>query len=381
MKGMTTAASILIFAGTCLGQSQNDDHRWWVSVEGKSGCVAVNPKDAATIAVACESGKVSPDGAMIAYLSAEPGSAMMDLFVAENPKTRQLRMYIAVGEPKARQVTRGVPGIAQFSWLPDGKSIVFQSTESGQIYLVRTDGKDGAMIKPRQISDGSGRCFQPTVCADGRIAWLVARSRQGKETLSDLVITRGGGEENSPAAATPARQVVEGLPQAAPGEPRVPLPPMPKADLAKIDAEVAPLATDTLVKSTGVYSMSFSADGTKLAYGVIGELRIHDFADGSTRRIKLMDVCDQLFAHYPADVSWRPDGKLIAASFHFAGGRAAAVDPANPGVPGPMPVLFGDREIFFIPVDPSAKCWWVSGPAGTTNLGWVNAETAQPRAK
>lgn len=352
---------------------------WWARVDTKGASVAVNPKDGTAVPMMFDRAVISPDRKHKAYLSMVPGSSDTDLFVAEyqNP----MSMLVVRGDQGARQITNGIRGIVDIQWMPDNVSLVFASAETGQVYTVRTDGPAATIPKPTQISKGDGTCYKPTVSPDGRIAWFVERSRNGKERLSDLVITTKNADHAAAAQGEPVQSQDTTKKPVKQVGPSVPMPPAPKKAATTFEVDIAPAATTTVVKSTDLFSMQFSADGSKLAYGTIGSLNIHDFASGTTRIVKLTDVSDKLYAHYPTWLAWKPDGSAIAASFHFAGGRSAGFNPDKPNEPTKMPVLFGDNEIFFVPVSDEEKPWWVTGPEGAIGLGWIEVPAGMGKAK
>ena len=66
---------------------------------------------------------------------------------------------------------------------------------------------------------------------------------------------------------------------------------------------------------------SWSPDGKIIAYGQIGGLLFHDMNTAKERPVNFSKDVHADMDHYTADnLTWRPDGQVVACSIVFAGG-------------------------------------------------------------
>jgi len=99
----------------------------------------------------------NPDGKIIAFSRARPGSTAIFTFDLRNHQERQL--------------TNGTGGDWRSSYSPDGRQIVFTSTRTGnnELWLMNADGTN-----VRQLTHGAGDKRDPSWSPDGK--WIAFRS-------------------------------------------------------------------------------------------------------------------------------------------------------------------------------------------------------------
>lgn len=190
------------------------------------------------------------------------------------------------------------------SWTSDGKRIVFASNRSGksQIWIMDADGKS-----PQQLTDHPEGSRSPKVSpGSDRIAYLEihpAREKLPPSTLRTIDL-KGGGS---------------------------------KVVLEKVQ----------------ILEHAWSPKGDRLACSLIQELQILEMPSGkAVKSFKLGDVRKELYAHAAYGMIWRPDARAIACTIHFLGGRTEGAK------------IFGDDQIFILPLEGKPVVIEAGGPAG-----------------
>ena len=252
-------------------------------------------------------GAISPDGTRLAHTkSFRIGSSWTtELFVSTLDANGKLS--------NERQITNGASNAMQPQWTPDGKQIVYGRGE-GKFQQVYITGADDEKWSEKRISAGGVRSFNPRIAPDGTIAYLTERGRDGKATLVDLLIVKGG-------------------------------------------------KANPIVKNTAMTEFAWSPDSNKIAYSSHGELITVDIATKKTVSTRTYESIDKrLYAHHADALAWRPDGKAIAATIQFSGGREFKMGETPP----PM---FGEHAVFIIPAEGEAT--WFEVGARPQNVQWT----------
>lgn len=356
---VAVTSSLIGFGSLPVAAQHNDGADWWVAAKVKAQTVYCDPGTLQTEIVIDElqrpMGILSPDGTKVAYVGTEEGSGRhSDLFVADVDH-EQLS-----GKANIRRLTTDQDRPVGLKWMPDGTGLVFESGEprSSQVWHVGLD----AGAEPKQLSDGRRRAFHVRAIDEKRIAYLIYKGSEKKESFIDLVIQ-------------------------------------------SIDD---PKSRRTVLEDKNISSFAVSPDGRTLAWSGLGSMYFVDLGTGESRDVPLHGVHPQLVNHTAHEMAWRPDGNIIAIKCGFLGGISREF-----GTPEdePWPRMFAADKIFFVPVDwkPDAESikvgegadfpapwvtdekaeisppagderqpWWVvEVPERVLGLEWVRAEVAQ----
>lgn len=331
---ITAAIASLVLGVGAAGQAVSGHSKeWWLDVEIKAQSVLIDPRALDTHVIiedySFPMGVLSPDGKRVAFVGSEPGSDRpFDLYVADVDPAQPS------GKANLRRVTTDQDRPVLPRWLPDGERLAFLAGEAPmqQVWCVDINHKRG----PIRVSGGAHRAYGLSVLGDGSIVYLEHKGSRQKEQLIDLIVAK------APDARKPG---------------------------GKIDRRV--LLTDQHISSYAI-----SPDGSQLAWSGLGSLFIVDLKTSSTRDIPLHGVHPQLLNHTVHDMSWRPDGKVLAIFCGFLGGVAMPMD-APEDVPWPR--MFAEDKIFFVPVN------WMPGAeelkVGTTQEDFPSPTADDPQAE
>jgi hypothetical protein len=99
----------------------------------------------------------------------------------------------------------------------------------------------------------------------------------------------------------------------------------------------------TVVQNQYVADHAWSPTGKHLAVALLEAIEVHDLTKGDKTVVKYETISDKLYAHAARDFDWRPDGQAFLCRITFLGGRMAGPD-------GKGPEIFGDHEVFIIPI-------------------------------
>ena len=177
------------------------------------------------------------------------------------------------------------------SWSSDGKRIVFLSNRTGkfQVWIVDADGKNQT-----QLTDHPDGVAQPAV-----------------SPTSDVIAYREEHAANEKLPPSTLRTV----------------------DFSGRNSKV-------VVEKTQMLGHAWSPKGDQLAVSLVQELRIlHMPAASTVKSFTFQDVHKDLYAHAAYGMTWRPDGKAIACTIQFLGGRRGNTE------------ILGDKQIFILPFE------------------------------
>lgn len=180
------------------------------------------------------------------------------------------------------------------AWTPDGAAIVFASDRGGSYDLwrivVRTDGSAGA---PERLTDTRTASVQPTVAADGRVAFVRGSGASARIWMRDAggVLTRMAAQERG-----------EHHPRFSPDGTRLAFVAV-RGDTARLVVRTLATGAETVVNGDrGADRVAWSPDGARLAF--------------STRTGTYVAPADGRYANLAStrrgDLAWSPDGALLA---------------------------------------------------------------------
>jgi hypothetical protein len=73
-----------------------------------------------------------------------------------------------------------------------------------------------------------------------------------------------------------------------------------------------------------------------IAYGVGGEIVFHDFAKGTDRTVRLVDIDARLDSHAAFEFRWQPMQKVLSCRIRFMGGVPEGT------------IIYGDNQLLTI---------------------------------
>jgi Tol biopolymer transport system component len=287
--------AIVVLAGLLIGQSDRAS-RMVVVVNTENDVIAVDPNSGTARSNAAPriDGALSPDGKRVAFTKVlgKGEQSSSELFVA--------KIDAAGKRSDERQLTNGAYNACQPHWLQDSKHVAYVrgTGEHQQVYIANVESETRSETRG---SAGKARARLPHTTQDGRLAYLAESGRDGKATLYDLIIVTNGAHE-------------------------------------------------TIVKQKSISEYAFSTDGKKLAYSDHGNLVIVDLASGKSESRHFQTIDKRLNSFHATSLAWHPDGRTIAATLHFSGGRSADEN-------GEIKPLFGEQEVFVIPLDGREAKW------------------------
>jgi RNA polymerase sigma factor (sigma-70 family) len=194
-------------------------------------------------------------------------------------------------------------------WSPDGRRIAFL-TPRGEHTQVHVMDRDGGNV--RQVTDAPLGAGLPRFAPDGRLSYLAWGRREGKRRPADLVIGEG-------KAAT------------------------------------------ALVKDAVITDYAWSPDGKVVAYGMPGTLVFHEVGSGKAQEVVFRDIDRRLDGHAALLICWSPDGRAVACSIVFWGGRQQG-----------GPKMLGDDELFVIPR--TGKASWFEPGEKALRIEWIKGK-------
>lgn len=305
MAMLTTVAVALAVVQDDAQQTAPVSSPWLLRVTTPVAAVVFDPADETLLRLPdhFHKGVVSPDGARRAYAKKNPTKRRgADLYISG------LRMRLT------RRVTNDGIKVREIHWSHDGLQIVYVSGIGDATQVYRADLNTNTISR---LSDGAAQSWNPRLTADGRVAYTKLRERVGKMQLVDLIVTDGE-------------------------------------------------SSTTIIANEPVLDHAWSPDGELIVYDTPSALTIIDVASGETRRtIEHLAIDDRLYAHGARHLTWRPDGKALACTLTFLGGRMVGTE------------IFGDHELFIIPLDPGDKPLWRELPLQVRRLTWMSIDGAR----
>lgn len=281
----------------------------WPVIEMKARRFAIDPATGAEtqLSPAHRPGVLSPDGTAMLSLGSIPNAQGFDLFVSD-----------AVADGKGGITTSGTRRVTDIDgpvrggqWMPDGRSVVFISgdRDDAGLWTIDVSAKDRIAV-PRRVDAGDGAVHDFAVGRSGKIAYSVRRQRVGKVEHMDLFISDGS-------------------------------------------------TTKPIVRNQYITALAWNADGTRLAYGLINELRIRDANEGTERVLQFPEVHDGLMNTATYALAWSPDGSAILAAPRFVGGRMSGT------------VLFPDDKILILPTNDAGTPAILESREAVIGLSWM----------
>jgi hypothetical protein len=227
-------------------------------------------------------------------------------------------IHVADADGKnARKVSPDGVVAAFPNWSPDGKRIAFLGTrgEQSHVYVMERDGRNVRAITDANSAPHGARL--PKFNVSGQLAYLVLGERVGKRQPADLMI----GEGKEPKVAVRGEIIVD---------------------------------------------YAWASDGKAIAYSRPGDVNFLDLASGKGQEISLKGIDERIAGHAAVRICWSPDGRAVACTLSFWGGRQAKI--LADGRPG-INKMFGDDEVFVIPR--TGKATWFQPGEQFLDVEWV----------
>lgn len=291
---------LVIFASAVAAQEQP----WWVVLSRKDGGSSLVRADGKGVIrrspqPADRNRMPSPDGEHWVWADLRQNDRDIYICNKQGKRTHRLTTHRAMDSDP--------------TWAPDSKRVAFVSARSGQreIWIKSISGGEARQLT-KTLHGASSAKFAPT---GNRVAYIVRLPRRGKGWIGNVVIH-------------------------------------------DVDSGARTLVAQKL----SMPSLAWHPDGKRLAVSSIGSIRLFE-GDKLLKHVEIVNADKRLYAHLPYHLIWRPDGKELACSITFAGGRAAvAVDNAMGRPEAKFDRIFGDRELFFM--TPAGKLRSIELPKG-----------------
>jgi Tol biopolymer transport system component len=287
-----------------------------IRIDAETGGRQGKPRKIARWTGACMQGPtVTASGDRISYTDGPIKSTVLttDLDPAGMPVTT----------PKRLTVSEGVD--SPDSWLPDNRTVIFQSTRTGEREIYR---QADASEAPVQLTRGPGGKYWPRVTADG--AWILYQILPHVLPKGSRVVTYA---ERRPLMRIPA---AGGNPQLVVEEPLVLSHRCARhVDLclvSQMNSEKNQLIFSSIdfskgkgrgvarfpIEATGAYSWDISGDGSRIAIAKVGDpqIQIISLADDAVRSIPVRNW----IRHQGLD--WASDDKGLFIGTETPGGTA-----------------------------------------------------------
>ncbi len=222
------------------------------------------------------------------------------------------------------------PGrVSDLRWSPAGGLLVCARATGDAAQVIETLEPRRPRAALRRISPAGGWAESPAVAGDGTIAYALLRERRGKESDLDVIVRSPEGSE---------RVVIEGAPVRS-----LALAPDASRLVVGLQGELELIELTQPTELNGRAARDRSAGRPAL-----GERDAPtDPAARAVRRVwRLSEIDVAAFAHHPATLAVSSDGRWIAATIRFSGGRASGL-----GGDRAAPRVFGDQEIVVIDAD------------------------------
>ncbi len=307
----------IITIGACFGFASltfagDDPATWHLEIQTRAHTTQIDLATGEREMVAFDtdlSGEVSPDGRHVVFVASDPGRIEagheFDLFIADiDPRTPSRKSNIR--RLTTDQVKPNAP-----VWLPSSQGVAFlahRSVDDASQAAWAVDLSSSPPAAPARLSDlAAENVWNLSVTPKGEVAFIQLNGRKNKQMHADLMVRR----------------------------------PFPRQEDGAITVR-------KLVSDQHISSYAFSPDGASLAWSGLGSMFIVDQETSESREIPLHGIHRQLINHTVHELSWRPDGKVIAIRCHFLGGIARGLN-SDPSAPWPR--MFAEDKILFVPVN------------------------------